>query len=1089
MSQPRLSFLLRTLILLWAVVLLPLPLWANPEGSAPVQTDAAFVQTAAAETAAPAPLGDTFAEPAPVLTEPEPVTLRADIQPAPEAGLQAGSFVPSLMVPASAEAALHVEEEEQDPSQIDLSSVLTMLVDENALTFEDAAGRFSEFQPYDARALLRQSGVLWLHLALDNVAHDEPGSLRLDLGDQLPPGVEVWLSSDGIRWKLAAPEDEGVYGLAYAGNDGQALIRMDGMPGLWFCPALRPLALALGSPERGAYDTACAMLTLLSGLCFFLCIGLRGESRFWTFILASAAAVQSHWAIPATASGIGVEALPGIFAAGVSLLMLPHIGRVLMRTRIVSPASDVFFMVLALMGVCAALLPLVPGMGWVARLLILWPLAAVLCALPSMVLLVRGVHGSLPFTLACLAMGGGAVFAVLGLARGMEAPLWGTAVLYGPVLGILLLTSASPLRSRGAAAEGSAQAGADALDAKSAALETMRQSVKGAVEGLLDEACRLDQALDHAGADPAHVEVMARADSLVASARRLSESVMGEPDAPALPGACDEDFDLRRVIQSVFSSVFQEAENKGLGLSWYVSPHLGRRYRGDSARLTALLSLLLSDAVRASKNAPAGGAVSLRVRRASGTHPGHLLFTVADTGEGQPPHGRSSQLLARLWDWASAHGGELFVSGGPHGTEVAFSIVCTAYEEDGVTVRPVPGEALKAPEKPEAPRKGRRKNVKKDAQKDSQKARLASRLADKVAGKLVIAASSVPVNRQMMSHYLEGMGLRVWEACDAAEAAALYAVEPAALVILDGTLAEEDMVNALAAVRMLEGERSLPAVPFLLLARDVAQAERMSKAGCDEGLLPPLLRKDLRAMVKWMTAPAGTLPKPVLSSQRVTLAALLAGASSGALRLQRKEGLKKLRSLSQSEGQREEQGEAVNAAPAVTPAESAPALDEAQNPAVAVTEEAVETAVSAAPDTPEVSAHAMPAPEVEVPEVPAPEIPAEAPAPEAASAAPEISAPAPAAPVLQPDEAEDYAPVERIAQGLDAIKAALDELDATSVRRGSAALASIAESCGMHTLADMARCFRAAWEEGDLEAAAQIVEEMRAENARNSRTL
>jgi len=1073
MSQPRLSFLLRTLILLWAVVLLPLPLRANTEGPAPVQTDAAFVQTAAAETAAPAPQGDTFAEPAPVLTEPEPVTLRADIQPV---SLES-TLLPALMAPAPAEAALHVEEEEQDPSQIDLRSVLTMLVDENALTFEDAAARFSEFQPYDAQALLRQSGVLWLHLALDNVAHDEPGSLRLDLGDQLPPGVEVWLSSDGIRWKLAAPEAEGVYGLAYAGNDGQALIRMDGMPGLWFCPALRPLALALGSQERGAYDTACAMLTLLSGLCFFLCIGLRGESRFWTFILASAAAVQSHWAIPATASGIGVEALPGIFAAGVSLLMLPHIGRVLMRTRIVSPASDVFFMVLALLGVCAALTPLMPGMGWVARLLILWPLAAVLCALPSMVLLVRGVHGSLPFTLACLAMGGGAVFAVLGLTRGMEAPLWGTAVLYGPVLGILLLTSASPLRSRGVAAEGSAQAGADALDAKSAALETMRQSVKGAVEGLLDEACRLDQALDHAGADPAHVEVMARADSLVASARRLSESVMGEPDAPALPESCDDDFDLRRVIQSVFSSVFQEAESKGLGLSWYVSPHLGRRYRGDSARLTALLSLLLSDAVRASKNAPAGGAVSLRVRRASGTHPGHLLFTVADTGEGQPPHGRSSQLLARLWDWASAHGGELFVSGGPHGTEVAFSIVCTAYEEDGVTVRPVPGEALKAPEKPEAEKKGRRRNTKKDAPKDGsrdgQKARLASRLADKVAGKLVIAASSVPVNRQMISHYLNGMGLRVWEACDAAEAAALYAVEPAALVILDGTLAEEDMVNALAAVRMQEGERVLPAVPFLLLARDVAQAERMSKAGCDEGLLPPLLRKDLRAMVKWMTAPAGTLPKPVLSSQRVTLAALLAGASSGALRLQRKEGLRKLREQDRAENSpegkpearpeilAEEQGRAASAS---IPAPEAAAPEVTAAPTPAVTEAADE-----------VAAPAMPAPEVEM---------QKSPVMESAPAAPEVPAPA-----RQPDEAEDYAPVERIAQGLDAIKAALDELDATSVRRGSAALASIAESCGMHTLADMARCFRAAWEEGDLEAASQIVEEMRAENARNSRTL
>ena len=123
----------------------------------------------------------------------------------------------------------------------------------------------------------------------------------------------------------------------------------------------------------------------------------------------------------------------------------------------------------------------------------------------------------------------------------------------------------------------------------------------------------------------------------------------------------------------------------------------------------------------------------------------------------------------------------------------------------------------------------------------------------------------------------------------------------------------------------------------------------------------------------------------------------------------------------------------------------------------------------------EVAAPAMPAPEVEM---------QKSPVMESAPAAPEAPAP-----VRQPDEAEDYAPVERIAQGLDAIKAALDELDATSVRRGSAALASIAESCGMHTLADMARCFRAAWEEGDLEAASQIVEEMRAENARNSRTL
>jgi hypothetical protein len=74
--------------------------------------------------------------------------------------------------------------------------------------------------------------------------------------------------------------------------------------------------------------------------------------------------------------------------------------------------------------------------------------------------------------------------------------------------------------------------------------------------------------------------------------------------------------------------------------------------------------------------------------------------------------------------------------------------------------------------------------------------------------------------------------------------------------------------------------------------------------------------------------------------------------------------------------------------------------------------------------------------------------------------------------------------VERIMQGLDAVKGALEELDAYSVRRGAVVLAALAEGYGMHTLADMARCFRAAWEEGDLEAAAQIVEEMRVEASR-----
>jgi len=942
------------------------------EALSAVSSEAASpVLTAGAEAGSivepPLPAGeDFFAETAPVRDMPEQVTLRAEYQPAPS------------------EPALQMERDVADAAQVELLPLLTMLTEDEPLSFEEAVARFGEFQPFDGKALLQERGALWLHLALDNVSHPRPGTLWLDLGDQLPPGVEVWLSSDGLRWKLVNAETEGLYSLASAGDDGQALIRMDGMPGLWFTPVLRPLSLAMDSPERQTFDFALAVLSLLGAVCFFLCLGLRGESRFWTFLLASAAAAQALWAVPGTASGIGVSAFPGIFAAGVALLMLPHIGRVLMRTRIHSPAADIFLMVLALLGVCAALLPLIPKFAWIARLLVLWPLVAVLCFLPSFVLLMRGIQGSLPFTMACLFMGGGALIALSGLPRGMEAPLWGTCVLFGPVFGILCLIAASPSRPN-REAHGEANAGKASEqdgEAKDPKLEALRESVKGTIEELLDEACRLDQALNKAGVDTRYVDIMARADGMVALARKLSEKALDTPAPAVLPEASESDFDLRQVIQSVFSSVIAEAESKGLGLSWYVAPHLGRRYRGDKTRLTALLSLLLSDAVRASSS----GAVSLHVRRADSTHPGQLLFSVTDAGEGLPPHGRSSSLLSRAWELASSCNGELFVSSGPQGTELGFSLECTAYEEDGMTPKPVPGEAEEVPEG----RKGRR-----------------------AVRRLVIVASAGSVKRQMLAHYLGGLNFRVWEARSAAEAASLYAVEPAALIVFDASLGEDDMVQALAAVRMHEGELSLPAVPFLMLAADPAQAERMGKAGCDEALLPPLVRKDLRSMAKWLTSPAGSAPRPVLSSESVTLAAALAGASTGNLRFQRKDSPRRLRSE-------------------------------------------------------------QPAP-VSENKASAQEVNAVAPAP--------VSAPAPAPSPSESSEMLD-APVERIMQRLDALKAALDELDAYSVRRGSLVLAALAEGYGMHTLADMARCFRAAWEEGDIDAAGQIVEEMRVEASR-----
>lgn len=1015
------------------------------------------------------------AAPAPSVMVPEPVTIRAEPQPLTP---------PPAQVPSSA-------------SRLGVRSFLTMLLDEEGrLDLASATGRLGEFEPYAVGSFSPQTGTLWLHLDLADVKDSAPHTLWLDLGTRLPSGVQVWISADGMSWQPVQAESRGVYGLLPAGRQGEVLIRMDGLPGLWFSPALCSPNAVLSSPDRLAHLLSLAALGLLGVLCLLLSVTERGEGRFWTGVLAFAAMAQVLWGVPSTPAGsMSTGSFPGIFAAGVALFMLPHVGRVLMRTRLSSPPVDVLFLLFALPGACAAILPLLPGMAWTARLLSLWPLASLLCLVPALVLALRGVQGAVPFTLACLSMGSGAAVSLWGLAHGLENPWWGLAVQAGTALGLLFLSSAAPHREQAPQEQEipvRRPAESRANTYKDNSLAALRRAFRGTVEELFDEACRLDLALTRAGVDRDKVDIMTHADGMVAAARRLSESALDLPSGATLPEASLQVFELRQVIRQAFASVFDEAEKKGLGLAWYVAPQLGSMFRGDVSRLTALLSLLLADSIRASSH----GAVSLHVRRSTAsTHPGHLQFTVSDNGEGLPPRGRQSMLLARAWELAAAHGGDLFIDSTPQGMELSFSMECTAMEADGVTEKSMPAE-----EGAEHVRSG---------------------------NALILLASPDGLRRQMYAHYLEDMDCRVWEARDAEEAASLYALSPASLVIFDGALGEDDMVQGLAAIRMFEGEQALGATPFLLLARDDTQAERMAKAGCDEALLLPVVRKDLRAMTRWLLSP--TSERPVLSAQRVTLAAVLAGAHSGTARMQRKSGRAVMVQASSATSE-------PKSAEGESPAESTGALDKENRENVPLSlaspeqperreggwlssllrpspkaaekpEAAEENALPAAAKEPRDEEKVR---EGEVVELRVDDVLVEESGVQELTEADMVSSSGTEEEVIElesalihetaaaplpeensgekedPGEAteEMEAPSDRIVEGLNLISQALIQGDVQAIRGGSRELSLIADRYGMHTLADMARCFRAAWEEGDVEAAAQIVEEMRAEASR-----
>jgi hypothetical protein len=132
-------------------------------------------------------------------------------------------------------------------------------------------------------------------------------------------------------------------------------------------------------------------------------------------------------------------------------MLIPHLGRHLSRCR-EKNRKNLLLLLCSLPGVPAALLPIVPGFTWCAKLAPLYPLLLLPLLMPASGMFLRKKPGGLTFLLLCLLPIGGAVLAMIGLGLSLAQGTSGNILfqtgadltLWGYTVAALVLAFSSP---------------------------------------------------------------------------------------------------------------------------------------------------------------------------------------------------------------------------------------------------------------------------------------------------------------------------------------------------------------------------------------------------------------------------------------------------------------------------------------------------------------------------------------------------------------------------------------------------------------------------------------------------------------------
>ncbi len=604
----------------------------------------------------------------------------------------------------------------------------------------DAQNIFAQkdkFKPYNPNELILPLGKYWFLLSFGPVQDKNVSAFYLDVSNFLPRNSKILiLPKDAKNWQILDDVytrekflnsnntelgelkvsffSSGLYDLTGLRDGGELLIYSPGVPSIWFAPVL-----ILPAKASITFDRRIMPIILVLLIALMLCSlwrGLReeGDARIWASLLTFIALIQYSFGVAKNPEGdLPLWDSVGIICASISIFLLPHIGRHLMVSEKNTPNLDGFLQFIALPAIfpLAVIFTPLPQYFPLLRLMPLWGIYAFLPFIFCIPAVFRQQKGAILYSFFCLCIGFGALVSF----SLKDQPVFSVSPQIGLCLAMIAMFLA-PRQSEKNIYEKIYDDHTDYIDefaennvAVREVFFRVEEKLREPFDRILREACFLDfdtkaEDLSEALAilSEKHLEqnfdknsinaindINSRAQrlknhstALVYACKELSELMgnmpkLAQKSQPYYPS--HELFNLKTLVLNACDGIREEAQAKQVGLGWYIAPQMGLLYRADLLGLKTVLELLLKDAIRATDR----GMISVRVRRANDPNPGHIVFTISDSGKGRPPIQRSPLTLIKAWELSTNYNGQVELNSSTNGLSFSFSIECVAMDAMG----------------------------------------------------------------------------------------------------------------------------------------------------------------------------------------------------------------------------------------------------------------------------------------------------------------------------------------------------------------------------------------------------------------------